>query len=404
MIFETVFWVGLVAAAWFSWVLFRDLGDVPQLVIPIPRERAIRSWYRRHWLSLSTLLGLSAAIASYSVFAAGNANALWGVGGLAAFLWFCGYIHPHFMMRPQQQNATFVSVEEATKRLRPDTCMVVIENNGVARAHAECEIFRPHVVGTPDGLGGENVVMTYCAMSNLGMAIKPEVGGKPLDLAPVIQLENNLILCDRNTGEPVQQIHRCREGEREAGKAMEEWPSWRMPLWAFAKAYPNGEVFVNRRPRWFQNPFASAYDLLIEMLFTTGIAYQHRFEKPICDTMSHYDERLSHKEYVWGFNVGDDYVAYTKEELREWGSPINVRVGGRDIVVAYDTSYDSVGVYYNTTGEEVADIDFFGDTPAGQLPRVETLKAGLYWFIWCNFFPQTDLNRRNEHQTVADAA
>jgi hypothetical protein len=140
------------------------------------------------------------------------------------------------------------------------------------------------------------------------------------------------------------------------------------------------------------------------MLFTTGISYQHRFEKPICDTMSHYDERLAHKEYVWGFNVGEDYVAYTKEELRERGAPINVTVGGRDVVVAYDSSYDSVGVYYNTTRVEVATIDFFGDTPAGRLPRVETLKAGLYWFIWCNFFPQTDLNRLNQYQTVADAA
>jgi len=307
-------------------------------------------------------------------------------------------------MRPQQQKATFVSVQEAGKRLRPETCVVVIENNGVARAHAECEIFRPHVVGTPDGLGGENVVMTYCAMSNLGMALKPEVEGTALDLAPVIQLENNLILCDRNTGEPVQQIHRCREADRESGKAMQEWPSWRMPLWAFAKAYPNGEVFVNRRPRWYQNPFASAYDLLIEMLFTTGISYQHRFEKPICDTMSHYDERLSHKEYVWGFNVGDDYLAYTKDEVRKQGAPINVRVGGSDIVVAYDASYDSVGVYYNTTGEAVAEVDFFGDTATGRLPRVETLKAGLYWFIWCNFFPQTDLNRMSECQNVAEAA
>lgn len=401
---DIVFWVGLGLALWCSWVLFRDLADVPQLVIPIPRERAIQSWYRRHRLSLLSLLGLFVAVSSHWLFGAGSVVALWGLGGAALLLWFCGYLHPHIMMRPQQQRARFVTVSEARKRLRSDTSMVVIENNGVARAHAECEIFRPHVVGTPEGLGGENVVMTYCAMSNLGMAIKPEVEGRPLDLAPAIQLENNLIMWDRHTGEPVQQIHNCREGDRERGKTMQEWPSWRMPLWAFAKAYPQGEVFVNVRPRWYQNPFASAYDLLIEMLFTTGISYQRRFEKPICNTMKHYDERLPHKEYVWGFNVEDEYVAYTREYLHEQGNLVNVQVGGKEVVVVYDADYDSIGVFYNDTGAPVDEINFFGDTPSARLRRVETLKAGLYWFIWCNFFPQTELNRAGICPSVAKAA
>lgn len=402
--FELIFWVGLAATLWFSWVLFRDLGDVPQLIIPIPRERALASWYKRHPLALNSVLAFAAAVVSHSVYGAGEAVALWLLGGVSAFLWFCGYVHPHLMMRPQQRQATFVSVTEARKRLRGDTSMVVIENNGVARAHAECEIFRPHVVGTPEGLGGENVVMTYCAMSNLGMALKPEVDGQALDLAPAIQLENNLIMWDRNSGEPVQQIYHCREGDRTQGRTMQEWPSWRMPLWAFEKAYPQGEVFVNVRPRWYQNPFASAYDLMIEMLFTTGISYQHRFEKPICDTMRHYDARLPHKEYVWGFNVGDDYVAYTQDYLRAQGNLVNATVGGRDVVVVYDTDYDSIGAYYNDTGALITEIDFFGDTELGRLQRVETLKAGVYWFIWCNFFSQTDLNRASDQSPVLAAA
>ena len=402
--FELLFWAGLAIALWYSWVLFRDLADVPQLVIPIPRERALASWYQRHRLTKLAIAGLLVAIASHLLLHAGHGPSLWFLGGVATLLWFCGYIHPHIMMRPQQEKARFVPLAEARKRLRAETCMVVIEHNGVARAHAESEIFRPHVVGTPEGLGGENVVMTYCAMSNLGMAVKPEVDGKPLDLAPAIQLENNLIMWDRNTGEPVQQIHHCREGDRNSGKFMEEWPSFRMPLWAFEKAYPHGEVFLNIRPRWYQNPFASAYDLLIEMLFTTGISYQHRFEKPICDTMKHYDDRLPHKEYVWGFNVDDDYVAFDRAYLREQDDLINVEVGGRSVVVAYDADYDSIGVYYNDTGVPVAEIDFFGDTPRGRLRRVETLKAGLYWFIWCNFFPQTDLNRVAVSPSIAEAA
>jgi ABC-type nitrate/sulfonate/bicarbonate transport system permease component len=109
---ELLFWMGLGAALWFSWVLFRDLGDVPQLIIPIPRDRAIRSWYQRHRLATFAVLGLAAAVASLGFFGVGDGLALGVLGGISAFLWFCGYIHPHIMMRPQQRSATFVPVTE----------------------------------------------------------------------------------------------------------------------------------------------------------------------------------------------------------------------------------------------------------------------------------------------------
>ena len=70
--------------------------------------------------------------------------------------------------------------------------------------------------------------------------------------------------------------------------------------------------------------------------------------------MDHEDGRLHRKEYVWGFNVGRDSVAYTQDMIREHGDLINVRVGGRDIVVAYDPDFESVGVYYNDSGMPVA--------------------------------------------------
>jgi hypothetical protein len=120
--------------------------------------------------------------------------------------------------------------------------------------------------------------------------------------------------------------------------------------------------------------------------------------------MRHYDDRLPHKEYVWGFSVGDDYLAYTQAYLREQGDLVNVNVGGRAIVVSYDPAFDSIGVYYNDTGSPVSEIDFFGNTGVGRLPRVETLKAAAFWFIWCNFFPDTDLNRASESAELEEAA
>jgi hypothetical protein len=54
---------------------------------------------------------------------------------------------------------------------------------------------------------------------------------------------------------------------------------------------------------------------------------------------------------------------------------------------------DSVGVYYNDTGNAVTQIDFFGESDQGKLTRVETLKAGIFWHVWVNYFQDTGVNR-----------
>jgi hypothetical protein len=102
---------------------------------------------------------------------------------------------------------------------------------------------------------------------------------------------------------------------------------------------------------------------------------------------------LRRKEYVWGFNVGKDSVAYTEDFIRDNNNLINVTVGDRDIVVAYDPEFESVGVYYNDSHRAVSTINFWGESDQGKLQRVETVKAALYWFVWVNFYPETDLNR-----------
>jgi hypothetical protein len=86
-------------------------------------------------------------------------------------------------------------------------------------------------------------------------------------------------------------------------------------------------------------------------------------------------------------------VAYTQDTIRENNDLINVSVGGRDIVVAYDPQFESVGVFYNDSDTPVTSIDFWGESDQGKLARVETVKAGTYWCVWVNFFPETDLNR-----------
>jgi hypothetical protein len=166
-----------------------------------------------------------------------------------------------------------------------------------------------------------------------------------------------------------------------------------MPFKAFAKAYPEGKVFLNKIPKFSKNPIMFFFDHAVELVFLWGILPHDRTQSLLFNTMDHEDDRLHSKEYVWGFNVGKDSVAYTQDAIREHNNLINVQVGGRAIVVAYDPEFDSVGVFYNDSGSPVASVDFRGESDRGKLARVETVKAGTYWCVWVNFFPETDLNR-----------
>ena len=130
----------------------------------------------------------------------------WIVTAVAALAFYSGYINPSIMMRAQQSNARYYTIVEAKKHLRPETSLIVIEAKGEARGHPDDHILRPHVAGTKDGLGGENVVMTYCGLTHMGIAYKPEIDGEQLELGVMTQLENNLVLWDKKSGEPIQQF------------------------------------------------------------------------------------------------------------------------------------------------------------------------------------------------------
>jgi hypothetical protein len=227
-------------------------------------------------------------------------------------------------------------------------------------------------------------------MSNLGVGYTPEINGEKLNLQVLAQHGNNLILRDNVSGEPIQQIHGYREKDGATGPAMKPWPSFRMSFRGFQKAYPEGVVFLNKPP---SNKLLALFDMVVETVLSSGILHQHNEAKPFVENMSHFDGRLPNKTYVWGLDIGSDAVCYTDDFVVENGGLINAVVGGRDIVVAYAPLFESVGIWYNDSGSPISQVDFFGKSDQGQLSRVETVKAGMFWHVWVEFFPHTDINR-----------
>jgi hypothetical protein len=391
--FEFIYWIALAVGTYAAFIYFRDLGDITQVILDVSRDNMLKAIRNENKLLATGLLGTALAVALHLVSGAGIGWLTVALGAANIFMVGFPWIWLRVGLRNQQSSATYYSIEEARDYLRGDESVIVIENNGEARAHSDYHIKRPHLAGTPEGLGGENVILTYCCMTHLGHGFKPEIRGEALDLEVVAQHGNNLIMKDRGTGEPIQQMYGTRDCDGRHAEGMQQWPTFRMPFKAFAKAYPEGKVFLNKIPGFRKNPLLFLFDHFVEIVFLWATVSHDRTHALLCKTMDHEDDRLPRKEYVWGFNVGRDAVAYTQDAIREHGDLINVRVGNRDIVVSYDPEFESVGIYYNDSGAPVSSVNFWGESDRGQLARIATVKAASYWFVWANYFPETDLNR-----------
>jgi len=390
MIGHILFAIGLVIALLIGFSYFRDLGDISQMVMKVKRQNTLR--FIRNEYRLLAIGGAATAlmVVAYFDFDGGVSWLFWPVLALLAFLYIFPWVWVHVGLRNQRNTAIYYSLEDARAALAPAASVVVFENNGVARAHPDSQLMRPHLAGNAEGLAGENVIMTYCAMANLGLGYIPEIEGDQCALEVLAQHGNNLILRDNTTNEPIQQIYGHRDRDDSDGPAMQQWPTFRMTFRAFQKAYPDGTVFLNKPSA---NPLLRLFDLLTETVFSAGIARQHQEALPIMDNMSHHDDRLPAKTYIWGIDIGDDAVCFTQDFLVEHDNLVNTEIGGRNIVLAWDPVYESLGAWYNDSGALVTHIDFFGNTDQGSLPRVERFKAGMFWHVWSEFYPHTDINR-----------
>ena len=395
---QSIYWVLILFGTYWSFRYFRDLGDITQKLLTVTRENmmfAIRHEYKIIFASIICVT-LAAVIGSRYELAIGNSTEI----ALALNLFFIAfpYIWLHYGLRNQQKTAAYYSIAEAKNYVRPKDSVIVLAHGDEARAHPDYHIKRPHLAGTPEGLGGENIIMTYCCMTHLGLGFKPVINGQAQELNVLAQIGNNLIMRDTEQGEPIQQMYGTRECDgRWSENAMEQWPTFRMSFRGFQKAYPNGTVFLNKIPAFWKNPLLFFLDHIVEGIFLWGTIPHHSNESLMFDTLDHRDDRLPLKELVWGFNIGTDSVAYTEDCVLNNGGIINAQVGDKNIVVAWDCEYESMGVFYNPNNKPITAINFWGETSSGEkLKRVETVKAEIYWCVWANYFPETDLDRISE--------
>ncbi len=357
---------------------FLVLADLTQLFIQFPRRVTMIVWRYRKIAMIMAVICFSAGLYIALAHAAlsGTVLALDAVAFIALFVG--GYINvPYLMFRPQQRGAKYISVNEARKYLTPANRVMVVEVNGDARAFFHDWIARPHIAG--DIIGGQEVVLTYCSLSHLGLAYSPQLDDKKLDLKVMLQLENNLVMFDEDSNQPIQQIRGTLEN---SGEKLKKYPTQVMPFGSFAKIYPKGRLFYNPPQGW--------WDRMVRTMVLDVTERQYTTDKPAFPTIRHVDDRLPPKEMVFGIVINGMARAYSRDFLKQ-NSFVTIPHDGQETALVYYPEFDSVAAFACPPGEKVTEIDIYGNSPAGKLDRIP-LDSEVLWMVWSNFHPATVLN------------
>mmetsp|Transcript_19525 Transcript_19525/g.43483 ORF Transcript_19525/g.43483 Transcript_19525/m.43483 type:complete len:443 (-) Transcript_19525:125-1453(-) len=407
--------------------LFRDLADISQWVLKTDRHDVFETFRLRHRIAVGSA---AAAVVNSAIFFKTRCvplPAYAALNGTYLFLLYSGYVNPELMMRPRNRNAIYVPASEALNVLkREETVIVTRIGDDTPRAFPDSQVLRPHVVRIGTTEDGTQVAMTYCGLTNLGIAyeLPNHRDGTEVELVPLTQLENNLVLMDKSTGHVGQQINGVdehalitkiggetfQETKRRPSEALlkaaklhesevgKEIPTWRMSLGDFIRTYPEGDVFVNDYKVYpeLTHPVKTIYDKLMDYIFEVSVYFQATNPKPVFPTLGKIDPRLPPKEKIWGFNVGDDYVAITEDFVRDGGNGVrNMSIGGEPVVASWDKDAGSLGVFRRPSSAPIKQtVDVHGRVGGKGKPleRLNTVKNGAFWCVWATFFPQTRVN------------
>ena len=296
------------------------------------------------------------------------------VGGLLA----TKFATPYVMFPSKQHTAVYKGVSDSEGYLQPDETVYVVEHNGVARAYPQRLIWQAHIFG--GDYGGDDIVFTYCVLTNLPVPYRNDLDGDAMDLRVLAQTNNNLLLWDTRSGEIIQQITSMRDI---SNKQLEPLPTMEMSWSAYNDLYPDGTVaFVE-----FRRPLERILDFLMPL------EAAHEGDDWMFKTVDLEDDRLHSKEKIVGVADDGDAVAYTRDALVRAGVT-NVSVGRRALALVHIPENDVIVAFdRRVSGKEVVveEVDFFGNTEAhGRLQRAFVHK-GPMWAVWLHYFPHTDL-------------
>lgn len=288
------------------------------------------------------------------------------------------YLTPYFLFRAKQHSAKYVPIKNVKGYLKDDDRVLVVDYNGVQKAYPPEYIWQAHIFG--GDFGGENVILTYCVMTNLASPYINNLNGKKINLKVLAQTNNNLLLWDTESDEIIQQItQKCEFSQQK----LEPLPILEMTLRGYKKLFPEGTVLYNK--------WTTPLEKIVSLIFSTEKTWHG--DKWMFNTANLDDKRLPSKEHIIG--IRDDHnnkeLAITKPYIKSRGI-LNLSVGKKPFVIFYSPEYETIVCYSRLVdGQEVniKDIDIHGQTPEyGQLKRMYIYNSVL-WAVWAHYYPET---------------
>jgi hypothetical protein len=288
------------------------------------------------------------------------------------------YLTPYLMFRSQQHDSTYISIAEASDYLNDDDRVLVVDHNGVQKAYPPEVIWQAHIFG--GDFGGEEVVFTYCVMTNLASPYLNEIDGETVDFKVLAQVNNNLLIWDTKSDEIIQQItQKCEFSDYK----LDPLPVLEMTWAGYKKLYPEGTVVYNS----WDDPM----EKMIAAVFSTDDTWNG--DDWMFNTANLDDKRLPSKEHIIGYRDDDknEQLAITKSYIKKQGIS-NLNVGDKRIALVYFPEYETIVAFDRMKGGvelAVDEIDVFGNTPDhGKLERVYIYNSVL-WGVWAAYYPDT---------------
>ena len=402
--------IGLIVAM----AIFMPFSPMTIDLLMLPRGAQI--WIHRNRRSLWAIvivcfgIELLRAVAGQADIAelagiVGSAGETWSLVtvitvGMLVFMFWSGYV-PYVMTPPA--NPKILGVAEADKVLKPDQVVLGVTSDGEARAYPRDTIARPHFFR--DEVGGRSLMVSYCILCNSGMAFKPELDGRPLNLSCVTAFNNNIIYLDEDRKNYIQQLDgKVVEGP-DVGKTLEQYPVVQTSWAEWKTLHPETKLY--------HSPSATLRDKMVDLMLRMMIPVPRlaRRTKPWHRIRGKLDKRLPAMSFTLGVEIGDDACGYPIDRLKQ-GQVVNDEVGGEPVVVVHDARVDVSEVYSRRVGDRVLTFepadnvmqdretqtrwDISGNAVDGELSGQSLTPIPhynrIFWFSWALFKPHTRVN------------
>jgi len=402
-------------------LIFLPFSPMTIDLLPLSRAAMLTIYRRRRWLW--TLAGLSLGVlllrgAAGTFPGAAAPGAIVGVAGptwfwltaasaaLMAMMFWSGYV-PYIMTPPKDRKV--LAAAEADRLLRPESSVLGLVHEGEARAYPRDLIARPHYLN--DRVGRTPFTISYCILCNSAVALKAEMGGRPLDLHSLTAFNNNIIYHEPARGNFIQQLDGKVIAGPDAGAELEARPLL-ITTWAEWKAlHPDTKVLF-APPRGLRDRMVDAmlqWMIPIDKLARRSTPW-HRLQEGELDT------RLPAMSFVFGAEHGGERCAYPLDALGRSGV-LQDELGGEPVVVLYDTAHDLGSMFSRRLDDRTLDFTAMDGRTDGVVARDEETGslwdvhgacregplAGrrlrelphfnkLFWFSWAAFKPGTRIH------------